>query len=67
VVLSNRFRRDAESPVYIGGDRDTLHGAMVGVLQAVRQAGFQNVAFTVGEEPSRDGKCPRHENPLATA
>jgi biopolymer transport protein ExbD len=55
-VLSNRFRRDPDSPVYIGGDRDTLHGAMVRVLQAVRQAGFQTVAFTVGEAPSRDGK-----------
>ncbi len=58
MVLSNRFRRDPESPVYIGGDRDTLHGAMVGVLQEVRQAGYQKVAFTVGEGPAPAARQP---------
>ena len=47
VILSNRFRLDTNLPVYIGGDRDTLHGAMVGVYETVRQAGVQKVAFTV--------------------
>ncbi len=44
-VLSNRFAADPKLPVYISGDRDTLHGAMVKVYQAVRAAGIQNVAF----------------------
>ena len=47
VVLSNRFRADSNVPVFIGGDRDTLHGAMVGVYEVVRQAGVQKVSFTV--------------------
>jgi len=47
-VLSNRFRADANVPVYISGDRDTLHGAMVDVLETVRRAGVQKVAFAVG-------------------
>ena len=47
LVLSNRFRADTNLPVYISGDRDTLHGAMVDVLEAVRRAGVQKVAFTV--------------------
>jgi biopolymer transport protein ExbD len=55
MVLSNRFRVDTNVPVYISGDRDTLHGAMVLVLETVRRAGVQKVAFTVGgNEPQTD-------------
>jgi biopolymer transport protein ExbD len=43
-------------PVYISGDRDTLHGRMAAVLRTVRAAGLQKVAFMVdgdggGAEP----------------
>ena len=48
-VLTSRFRADANLPVYISGDRDTLHGKMAGVLQTVRGAGIQKVAFMVRE------------------
>ena len=47
LVLSNRFRADTNVPVYISGDRDTLHGAMVQVYERVRRAGVQKVAFAV--------------------
>ena len=53
LVLSNRFRMDADVPVYISGDRDTLHGAMAEVLEIARRAGVQKVAFAVaGIKPS---------------
>jgi biopolymer transport protein ExbD len=45
LVLSNRFAADTNLPVYISGDRDTLHGDMVKVYQTVRAAGIQKVAF----------------------
>lgn len=45
LVLSNRFRADTNLPVYISGDRDTLHGDMVKVYQVVRAAGVQKVSF----------------------
>src|SRR5277367_3732733 len=48
LVLSNRLRLDTNLPVYISGDRDTLHGAMTEVYQVVRGAGIQKVAFMVG-------------------
>jgi biopolymer transport protein ExbD len=48
LVLSNRFRADTNLPVYISGDRDTLHGDMVNVYEAVRRAGVQKVAFMTG-------------------
>jgi len=33
LMVSNRFRSDTNLPVYISGDRDTLHGAMADVLE----------------------------------
>jgi biopolymer transport protein ExbD len=47
-VLSNRFRANTNLPVYISGDRDTLHGDMVNVYEAVRGAGIQKIAFMTG-------------------
>jgi biopolymer transport protein ExbD len=52
LVLSNDFRADTNLPVYISGDRDTLHGDMVKVYQAVRGAGVQKVAFMTGNSKS---------------
>ena len=45
LVLSNRFRVNTNLPVFISGDRDTLHGDMVKVYQVVRSAGVQKVEF----------------------
>jgi biopolymer transport protein ExbD len=53
LVLSNRFRADTNLPVYISGDRDTLHGAMSEVYEKVRAAGVQKVAFAVGGPESQ--------------
>jgi biopolymer transport protein ExbD len=47
-TLSNRVRLDTNVPVFISGDRDTLNGTMVQVLELVRRAGVQKVAFAVG-------------------
>ena len=47
LVVSNRFRGDTNLPVYISGDRDTLHGAMAEVYEVVRSAGVQKVAFAM--------------------
>jgi biopolymer transport protein ExbD len=45
LVLSNRFAADPDEPVYISGDRDTLHGDMVKVYDAARAVGIQKIAF----------------------
>jgi biopolymer transport protein ExbD len=44
-VLKARFHANPDLPVYISGDRDTLHGDMVKVYQIVRATGIQAVAF----------------------
>ncbi len=48
LVLSNRFKMDTNLPVFISGDRDTLHGDMANVYETVRDAGIQKVSFAVG-------------------
>jgi len=50
-ILSNRFRANPNVPVYISGDRDTLHGDMVKVYQTVRAVGIQKVAFMTDGNP----------------
>jgi biopolymer transport protein ExbD len=51
-VLSNRFGEGRrEIPVYVTGDRETPHGMVVGVLEAVRRAGIQRVSFAVTPPP----------------
>ncbi len=54
LVVSNRFRTDTNLPVFISGDRDTLHGAMADVYEVVRSAGVQKVAFAVAPKESED-------------
>ena len=44
-ALKDRFHANPDVPVYISGDRDTLHGDMVKVYQTVRSVGIQKVAF----------------------
>jgi biopolymer transport protein ExbD len=51
-VLIARFKTDTNLPVYISGDRDTLHGDMVKVYEAVRSAGIQKVGFMAGNSQS---------------
>jgi len=56
LAVSNRFRFDTNLPVYISGDRDTLHGAMADVLETVRSVGVQKVAFTVAGPETQAAK-----------
>jgi biopolymer transport protein ExbD len=59
-MLKNRFHQNAQLPVYIGGDADTRHGDMVAVLDLVRRAGIQKVAFTVIAEQTPGVSDARH-------
>jgi biopolymer transport protein ExbD len=45
--LARRIQANTNVPVYISGDLETTHGAMVGLLDMVRGSGFQRVAFNV--------------------
>ena len=48
IVLSNRYHgKGTNVPIYVTGDRDTPHGAVLAVLDLVRRAGIQRVSFAV--------------------
>jgi biopolymer transport protein ExbD len=51
-ALASRFKADTNLPVYISGDRDTLHGDMVKVYEVVRAAGIQKVSFMTENQKS---------------
>ena len=52
-LLLKRVKDNAAVTVYLAGDRDTPHGKMISVLDFVRGAGVQKVAFTVKSAEAR--------------
>jgi biopolymer transport protein ExbD len=50
--LSNKFRANTNFPVYISGDREAEHGAIVRVLDVVRREGIQKVHFAIAPTAS---------------
>jgi biopolymer transport protein ExbD len=46
-TLTNRYNLNTNVPVYITGARDATHGSMIYVLNFVKSAGIQRVAFAV--------------------
>ena len=46
-TLTNRYQANTNIPVYISGSREAKHGQMVYVLDMVKRAGIQRVAFAV--------------------
>ena len=52
LTLSNRFQANPDLPIYISGDRDTLHGDMVKVYQTVRAVGIQRVSLMTDSRQS---------------
>jgi biopolymer transport protein ExbD len=55
-ALTNRFHANTNVPVYLSGTRETTHGEMVYVLDMVRRAGIQRVAFAVKADTSSASK-----------
>ena len=51
--LSNKFRVNTNSPVYISADKDTKHGAITKVLQVVHAQGVQKVSFAISAAGSQ--------------
>ena len=51
--LSNKFRVNTNVPVYISGDKDATHGAVIRVLDLVRREGIQKVSFAISSQPPK--------------
>jgi biopolymer transport protein ExbD len=50
-LLTNRYNLNTNVPVYITGNRDATHGAVMFLLDFVRRAGIQRVAIAVEAPP----------------
>ncbi len=57
-LLAERLRADTNAPVYLSGSRDATHGEMVYVLNFVKRAGIQRVAFAVKADPNPSASPP---------
>ncbi len=59
LALSNRFLGSRTNvPVFVSGDRDTSHGAVLAVLDLVRRVGIQRVSFSVTPPDSGASEPP---------
>lgn len=54
--LSNKFRINTNVPVYISGDKEATHGAVIRVLDLVRREGIQKVSFAISSAASGQPK-----------
>ncbi len=52
-ILSNKFKVNTNVPVYISGDKDATHGAVIRVLDIVRREGIQKVSFAITPAPDK--------------
>jgi biopolymer transport protein ExbD len=51
-ILADAYRKNSNAPVYISGDKETKHGAIVRVLDLVRREGIQKVSFAISPAPA---------------
>jgi biopolymer transport protein ExbD len=57
-LLAERLRANTNVPVYLSGDRNATHGQMVYVLDFVKRAGVQRVAFSVKADTAPSASPP---------
>ncbi len=57
-LLAERLRANTNVPVYLSGTRNATHGMMVYVLDRVKQAGVQRVAFAVKADSTPSAATP---------
>jgi biopolymer transport protein ExbD len=57
-LLAERLRVNTNVPVYLSGARNATHGMMVYVLNRVKQAGVQRVAFAVKADSTPSAPTP---------
>ena len=56
--LSNKYHLNTNVPVYISGDKDATHGAVIRVLDIVRREGIQKVSFAISPAPTAKEQQP---------
>jgi biopolymer transport protein ExbD len=57
-LLAQRLRANTNVPVYLSGSRNSTHGQMIYVLDFVKRAGVQRVAFAVKADSGPSASLP---------
>jgi biopolymer transport protein ExbD len=52
-TVSNKFRANTNVSVYISGDKDASHGAVIRVLDGVKRGGVEKVSFAITPEEKK--------------
>jgi biopolymer transport protein ExbD len=52
-TLQNVHNTNPEAKVFVRGDRDTVHGNIIRVLDILRSAGFYKIAFEIKSESAK--------------
>jgi biopolymer transport protein ExbD len=62
VRLKKVYAENPEAKVFVRGDRDTVHGNIIKVLDILRSVGFYKVAFEIKSEAARGVPAPGSAN-----
>jgi biopolymer transport protein ExbD len=57
-TLANVYRENPEAKVFVRGDRDTVHGNIIRVLDILRSQGFYKIAFELKSEAGKGVPAP---------
>jgi len=57
-TLKKVYADNPEAKVFVRGDRDTVHGNIIKVLDILRSVGFYKVAFEIKSEAARGVPAP---------
>jgi biopolymer transport protein ExbD len=56
--LQKVHQSDPEAKVFVRGDRDTVHGNIIQLLDMLRSAGFYKIAFEIKSEALKGVPVP---------
>jgi biopolymer transport protein ExbD len=60
--LQKVHQTDPEAKVFVRGDRDTVHGNVIRLLDLLRSAGFYKIAFEIKSEAAKGFPAPGAAN-----
>ena len=57
--MEKAYAANNDVRVFISGDREALHGEIISVLDRIRSAGIQKIAFEIRNPPASSGSVPK--------
>ncbi len=57
--MEKAYAANNDVRIFISGDRETLHGEIISVLDRIRSAGIQKIAFEIRNPPASSATAPK--------